>query len=369
MMGRGSPSKGVTILSLEKETQRLPINNARKWLRVEVNISRHKSSECMQTTRYERLAWCERIIPLGGRFPLFAKSKGRFISLFPFSLASISEGLLPSAFLPALLPSLFGASSNPTTLSRCLRTPGDLGQRDGVEGFENFIVSLYKSRANHRVRISSSRSTISKWLVFRSSGGKHGGSHRHDQASKGSKSSCGYFGIAKSWIICVNTNRNTTLSEAQGVSLRITSDVRVSMCRNEMEQGLAQMSVIVGVSHDLRTTQGTVCHVLYLGGKAFIEKEIGLRVADSHIVNHPEDDLTPLETIQRSNSTIGKKIPFELEGEAFELGGGKNISKTNYKEMERIHMVERITASNMFVRLGEKLARFASKTMSLMLLI
>ncbi|GJS35829.1 hypothetical protein Tco_0534211 [Tanacetum coccineum] len=32
--------------------------------------------------------------------------------------------------------------------------------------------------------------------------------------------------ITKSWITCDNTNRNTTLSEAQGVSLRITSDVR-----------------------------------------------------------------------------------------------------------------------------------------------
>ncbi|GKB10531.1 hypothetical protein Tco_0844454 [Tanacetum coccineum] len=70
------------------------------------------------------------------------------------------------------------------------------------------------------------------------------------RASKGSKSSCGDFGIAKSWITCVNTNRNTTLSEAQGVSLRHLWGE--SKCRNEMERGLAQMSVIVGVSHDLR---------------------------------------------------------------------------------------------------------------------
>nr|GEW62290.1 hypothetical protein [Tanacetum cinerariifolium] len=35
-------------------------------------------------------------------------------------------------------------------------------------------------------------------------------------------------GIAKSWITCVNTNRNTTLSEAHEVSLRITFGVRVS---------------------------------------------------------------------------------------------------------------------------------------------
>ncbi|GKC34100.1 putative reverse transcriptase domain-containing protein, partial [Tanacetum coccineum] len=49
------------------------------------------------------------------------------------------------------------------------------------------------------------------------------------KASKGSKSSCGDFRIAKSWITCVNINRNTMLSEAQGVSLRITSRMRVSL--------------------------------------------------------------------------------------------------------------------------------------------
>ncbi|GJQ97632.1 retrotransposon protein, putative, ty1-copia subclass [Tanacetum coccineum] len=43
-----------------------------------------------------------------------------------------SEGLIPLVFLPLLLPSLFGASSNPTTPSRCLQTIGDLGRRVGV---------------------------------------------------------------------------------------------------------------------------------------------------------------------------------------------------------------------------------------------
>nr|GEW23570.1 hypothetical protein [Tanacetum cinerariifolium] len=53
-----------------------------------------------------------------------------------------------------------------------------------------------------------------------------GRSFRHDQALKGSNSSCGDFRISMSWITCVNINRNTTLSEAQGVSLRITFGVR-----------------------------------------------------------------------------------------------------------------------------------------------
>ncbi|GKC92006.1 hypothetical protein Tco_1157448 [Tanacetum coccineum] len=47
-------------------------------------------------------------------------------------------------------------------------------------------------------------------------------------------------------------------------------------------------------------------------------KGVGLRVADSLTGNHPEDDFTPLETIRRSHSIIGKRIPLELEGETFE---------------------------------------------------
>nr|GFA23094.1 RNA-directed DNA polymerase, eukaryota [Tanacetum cinerariifolium] len=53
----------------------------------------------------------------------------------------------------------------------------------------------------------------------------------HDQASKGSKSSCDGCQISKSWITCVNTNGNTKLSKAQEVSLRITSGVRVHISR------------------------------------------------------------------------------------------------------------------------------------------
>ncbi|GJR69197.1 ribonuclease H-like domain-containing protein [Tanacetum coccineum] len=112
--------------------------------------------------------------------------------------------------------------------------------------------------------------------------------HRHDQASKISKSSCDGCWIAKSWITCVNTNGNTTLSEAQGVSLRITSGVRFR--------------------------------------RRLPAKGVGLRVADSHTGNHPEDDFTPLETIRRPYSVIRKRILFELEGETFEPERGDSIA-------------------------------------------
>nr|GEZ89998.1 hypothetical protein [Tanacetum cinerariifolium] len=44
-------------------------------------------------------------------------------------------------------------------------------------------------------------------------------------------------------------------------------------------------------------------------------KGVGHRVSDSHTGNHPEDDFTPLKTIQRSYNVIREKIPFELEKE------------------------------------------------------
>nr|GEW33431.1 retrovirus-related Pol polyprotein from transposon TNT 1-94 [Tanacetum cinerariifolium] len=47
-------------------------------------------------------------------------------------------------------------------------------------------------------------------------------------------------------------------------------------------------------------------------------KSVGLRVADSHIGNHPKEEFTPLKTIRRSYSVIREKILFELEGETFE---------------------------------------------------
>ncbi|GJZ79868.1 retrovirus-related pol polyprotein from transposon TNT 1-94 [Tanacetum coccineum] len=65
---------------------------------------------------------------------------------------------------------------------------------------------------------------------------------RHDLASK---SSCDGCWVAMSRITCVNINGNTMLSEAQGVSLRITSGMRVR----------------------------TVYHDLYLGGKALAKRE------------------------------------------------------------------------------------------------
>ncbi|GJZ07513.1 hypothetical protein Tco_0541306 [Tanacetum coccineum] len=100
----------------------------------------------------------------------------------------------------------------------------------------------------------------------------------------GSKNSWGVCLIAESRITCDNTNENTTLSEAQKVSLRITSDVR-----------FRQRPTVKGVR---------------------------LRMASSHTGNHREDDFTPLETIRRFLDIIGSKSLSSLKGRPSSRGGG-----------------------------------------------
>ncbi|GJR30589.1 hypothetical protein Tco_1106821 [Tanacetum coccineum] len=73
----------------------------------------------------------------------------------------------------------------------------------------------------------------------------------HDQASKRSKSSCDGCWVPKSWITRVNTNGNTMLSEAQGVSLRITSDVRVRTVYHDLYFGEKALAGRENVGFDL----------------------------------------------------------------------------------------------------------------------
>ncbi|GJZ64231.1 hypothetical protein Tco_0620652 [Tanacetum coccineum] len=91
-------------------------------------------------------------------------------------MASMYGGLPPLSILSTLLPSLFGASSNSTTLSLCLRTLEDAAC--GIsEGFKDFIVGFNESWADHRIMIILSGRMICEWCAFRSSGGKSGGGY------------------------------------------------------------------------------------------------------------------------------------------------------------------------------------------------
>ncbi|GKF01399.1 hypothetical protein Tco_0028322, partial [Tanacetum coccineum] len=142
----------------------------------------------------------------------------------------------------------------------------------------------------------------------------------------GSKSSKGECLTAKSRITCDNTNGNTTLSEAQVVSLRITSGVRV------------------------REISRIVYHNLYLGRKTLVEREnmgfdltksdlcpsfiedltakgVGLRVADSLTGNHRKDGFTPLETIQRFLGVTGSRSHSSSKGMPSSQRGGYVINK------------------------------------------
>ncbi|GJS92059.1 ribonuclease H-like domain, reverse transcriptase, RNA-dependent DNA polymerase [Tanacetum coccineum] len=131
---------------------------------------------------------------------------------------------------------------------------------------------------------------------------------KHDQASMEIEEFLRCMLDAESRITRDNTNGNTTFSEAQGVSLRITSDVR----RNRMEQGIAHKPVIVVVFHDLRGDWRVVYHDLCLGRP--IAKGVGLRVASYHTGNHREDDFTPLETIRRFLGVIESKSLLSSKG-------------------------------------------------------
>nr|GEW19972.1 putative reverse transcriptase domain-containing protein [Tanacetum cinerariifolium] len=288
-----SPSRGITNLGLEMEIQSLPIDKGHRWLRVRVNMNRHKSSRCMQPTRLGTSMYeGQRGSPgLTAFVPsqLSRQEWGRFTPLFSFSHASIFKGLIPSAFLPLLLHSLFGASLNPKTHSRYLWTIGDLGRRvevafllgSGLGSISRLHRSLNRSIqvqfegwANHRIMISQSGSTICKWRVFKSSGGKNGSNHMWS------------FTGGVIWYL-----------RGQGINPR-----------GGGADGYGGVQNRVGNANP------------------------GLRVADSHTGNHPEDDFTPLEIIQRPYSVIRKRIPFELEWQTFEPKRGYVITKPEYLE-------------------------------------
>ncbi|GJR23928.1 hypothetical protein Tco_0972455, partial [Tanacetum coccineum] len=99
------------------------------------------------------------------------------------------------------------------------------------------------------------------------------------------------------------------LSEAQGVSLRITFNVRVCD-ENRLGHGTAHKPVIMGVSHDFRGFEG------------HITKGVELHVADFHTGNHREDDFSPLETIRRFSAIIRSKSLSSLKGRPLSRRGG-----------------------------------------------
>ncbi|GKD47256.1 hypothetical protein Tco_1271901 [Tanacetum coccineum] len=88
--------------------------------------------------------------------------------------------------------------------------------------------------------------------------------------------------------------------------------MRVSMCGNEMGRGLALRPVIVGASHDLKgDSWGYFC-------QRPTAKGVGLRVANSHSRNHPEDGFAPLKTIRRLLVAIGRRSHSGFKGDNFE---------------------------------------------------
>ncbi|GJV81094.1 hypothetical protein Tco_1516964 [Tanacetum coccineum] len=84
-------------------------------------------------------------------------------------------------------------------------------------------------------------------------------------------------------------------------------------------------------------------------------KDVCLHVADSHTGNHPEDDFTPLETIQRSYSVIRERILFELERETFKPKRGVIEDIECYHDEE---MGDVIVGKEFCKEIGVKAKRF-----------
>ncbi|GJS33211.1 hypothetical protein Tco_0531593 [Tanacetum coccineum] len=129
----------------------------------------------------------------------------------------------------------------------------------------------------------------------------------------GSNSSWGECWIAKSRITCDNTNRNTKLSEAHGVSLRITSGVRV------MKYAGTWKALVERENMGLDLTKSDLCPSFVKDHPA---KGVGLCVADSHTGNHREDSFTPLETIRRFLGKFKSRSLSSLKGRPSSWKGG-----------------------------------------------
>ncbi|GJU14356.1 hypothetical protein Tco_1142322 [Tanacetum coccineum] len=239
VIGGGSPERGVTILSLRRVTQRLPIDDTRKWLGVRVNISR----------------WA-------------AKKQRRFFPWPPFSLAFSPklQGLPPLAFLSilplpyffgTLLPFLFCLGSS--HLSSYILTEvfqfsteflhyvsASVVPLSGIQGFHSWLLIVVAANEDV-VTVVTGGNLLVLTFGIGVSVEKPGG------------------GVIS--LLFVMPEKNTTLSEAHGVSLRITSDVRDGMrpSTNIDDRG--------GVLQFKGVIPGTVYHDLYLGGKALVERE------------------------------------------------------------------------------------------------
>ncbi|GKD33991.1 hypothetical protein Tco_1249500, partial [Tanacetum coccineum] len=292
------PGRGITHLGLEKEIWSLSMDKVRRWLRVGVNICRHKSSRSMQTNRPNTFS-----IPSPPvSFPVWCVLE----SHNSFSLSADLRG-----------PESEGWSSFPAGLRPWFH-------------LSLFIVVLTEvSETNRRVGISRSGSMICKWRVFRSSGGKHDSSYKQSFAS----------GVV--WYLwtrlIVAVPRMAPLIVQIWARSGFDEIEGFFGCRNEMGQGLAHRPVIVGVSHDLRgDSWGCVPRSLFWredldrdGERGFDyltfalvsskapHEGVGLRVADSHAGNHPEGGFTPFETIRRLLVVIGRRSHSGFEGETF----------------------------------------------------
>ncbi|GJS41687.1 zinc finger, CCHC-type containing protein [Tanacetum coccineum] len=207
---------------------------------------------------------------------------------FPCELRAVEEGFLHDFHLIllfitkascrriSLLPSLFGASLNSTTLPRCLRTRGDPVQR--TRGFENLVICFYEGWANHKIMISEVDARLASGVLS-------GDLVVNVEAVMGGSSPT--FGPGKRVSVEKPSGGESSLPLVMPEKQWITG-----VCVPQSLSWRESLDRVEKVAFDL--VKCYLCTSFIEGNTA---KDVGLRVADSHTGNHREDDFTPLETI------------------------------------------------------------------------
>ncbi|GJY54596.1 hypothetical protein Tco_0446260 [Tanacetum coccineum] len=154
------------------------------------------------------------------------------------------------------------------------------------------------------------------------------------------------------------------LSEAQGVSLRITSSVRVRTVYHDLYLGGKTLVERDNVGFDL--TKSDFCPSF---AEDLTAKGVGLRVADSLTGNHRKDGFTPLETIRRFLGVIGSRSLSSSKGRPLSWRGGYVIRCDDVDDQSVILDKESLGALKIstWTILGCEFSRNGTKTQELVL--
>ncbi|GKC32455.1 hypothetical protein Tco_1039749 [Tanacetum coccineum] len=316
-------------MGLKREIQSLSMDKARRWLRVKVNMDRHKSSRNMQTTRYERLSMVREKRTIRREPPKVGEDSPPIFTFPCFKLRRPNTSDIPSPHVSFLVWCVL-ESHNSFSLSANPKGPKSEGCSSFPAGLKPwfhlslFIIVLtevfeFSSKVFIAVRISRSGSMICKWRIFRSSG-------RNTVLVTDSLSLVTLFGI------CGGVEK----LDGGVISLPFVMPEKHNQASMRSKGSLGGVPAN-HIRHENLDRDGE-CGFDYLtftlvSSKA-PRKGVGLRVADSYASNHTEGGFTPFETIRRLLVVIGRRSRSGFKGETFEPERRVSVyCQTNWYEM------------------------------------